>query len=80
MSPVKVCKKLNVVTFRRSKPDFPRDKFYVKILEDEARLCYKGMAYRGYLLPPVDFLSGVQTRDFFTKNFTVLQQLSLLEG
>jgi len=33
-------------------------------------MCYKGMAYRGYLLPPVDFLSGVQTRSKFYQHFT----------
>ena len=33
-------------------------------------MCYKGMAYRGYLLPPVDFLTGVQTTlpSFFGKD------------
>ena len=33
-------------------------------------MCYKGMAYRGYLLPPVDFLTGVQATlpSFFGKD------------
>jgi len=38
-----------------------REQYYLKILEDETRMCHKGVAYKGYLLPPVDFLTGIQT-------------------
>jgi hypothetical protein len=37
-------------------------KQYLKSLVREATQCYEGAKLKGYLLPPVDFLTGIQVK------------------
>ena len=37
-----------------------KERFFMKLLEREASQCSEGAKYKGYLLPPINYINGIQ--------------------